>query len=118
MNFKPESEAAYKKVAESFTEETGIPINIVTAAAGTYEQKLASEITKSEAPTIFQVNGPIGLESWEDYCMDLQGTDLYEMLSDKNLALKDGDEVYAVPYTVEGFGIIYRHYGFFESYEK
>ena len=107
LNFKPESEAAYKKVAESFTEETGIPINIVTAAAGTYEQKLTSEITKSEAPTIFQVNGPIGLESWEDYCMDLQGTDLYEMLSDKNLALKDGDEVYAVPYTVEGFGIIY-----------
>ena len=107
LNFKPEAEAAYKKVAESFTEETGIPINIVTAAAGTYEQKLTSEISKSEAPTIFQVNGPIGLESWEDYCMDLQGSDLYEMLSDKNLALRDGDEVYAVPYTVEGFGIIY-----------
>lgn len=107
LNFKPEAEAAYKKVAEDFTEETGIPIRIVTAAAGTYEQTLTSEISKSEAPTIFQINGPIGYETWSDYCMELQDTDFYGMLSDKSLAISEGDDVYAIPYTVEGYGIIY-----------
>ena len=30
-----------------------------------YEQTLKSEMAKSEAPTLFQVNGPVGLASLE-----------------------------------------------------
>lgn len=107
LNFKPEAEAAYKKVAADFTEETGIPIQVVTAASGGYEQTLTSEIAKSEAPTIFQLNGPVGYEAWKDYCLDLSDTDLYRMLSDKSLAITEGDGVFGIPYTVEGYGIIY-----------
>ena len=39
----------------------------ITAADGTYEQTLKSEMAKSEAPTLFQVNGPVGLANWKDY---------------------------------------------------
>lgn len=61
LNFKPEQDAAWKNLAEQYTAETGIPVTVFTAASGTYEQQLMAEMGKSEAPTLFQVNGPVGL---------------------------------------------------------
>ncbi|MEE0945883.1 MAG: ABC transporter substrate-binding protein [Acutalibacteraceae bacterium] len=107
LNFKPESAKAYEKIAKAYEEETGIAVKVVTAAANTYEQTLKSEVAKNDAPTIFQVNGPIGFQSWKEYCADLTDTKLYSYLSDKDLAIKDNGRVYAIPYVVEGYGIIY-----------
>lgn len=107
LNFKPEVAQIYEEIAEKYKEETGVEVKIVTAAANTYEQTLKSEIAKSDAPTIFQVNGPIGYSAWKDYCADLSGTEIYKHLTDKNLAIKSGNGVYGIPYVVEGYGIIY-----------
>ena len=107
LNFKPESAKAYEEIAKVYEEETGVRLKVVTAAANTYEQTLKSEIAKKDAPTIFQVNGPIGFNEWRDYCADLKGTQLYSILSDKTLAITENDSVYAIPYVVEGYGIIY-----------
>ncbi len=107
LNFKPESAKAYEEIAKVYEEETGVRLKVVTAAANTYEQTLKSEIAKKDAPTIFQVNGPIGFNEWRNYCMDLKDTQLYSILSDKSLAITEGDGVYAIPYVVEGYGIIY-----------
>lgn len=107
LNFKPESASVYEEIAKVYKEETGVEVKVVTAAANTYEQTLKSEIAKSDAPTIFQVNGPIGYNEWSDYCLDIKDSKLYSFLSDKSLAIKEGGGVYAVPYVVEGYGIIY-----------
>lgn len=107
LNFKPEAASVYEELAKKYEEETGTAVRVVTAAANTYEQTLKSEIAKSDAPTIFQVNGPIGYDAWKDYCLDIKDSKLYSYLSDKSLAIKDGDGIYAVPYVVEGYGIIY-----------
>lgn len=107
LNFKPESAEMWEEIVEVFTEETGIPATVLTAASNTYEQTLKSEIAKTEPPTLFQINGPVGYQSWKDYCMDLSGTSFYEALSDKSLAITDGDGVYGIPYAIEGYGIIY-----------
>ncbi|MBQ8740015.1 MAG: ABC transporter substrate-binding protein [Clostridia bacterium] len=109
LNFKPESADVYTEIAKKYEEETGVSVKVVTAAANTYEQTLKSEIAKSNAPTIFQVNGPIGYESWKDYCLNIEGSDFAKLLSDDTLAIRDanGEGIYAVPYVVEGYGIIY-----------
>lgn len=107
LNFKPEIADVYKKIAEDYEAETGVKVKVETAASGTYEQTLKSEIAKKDAPTIFQINGPVGYESWKDYCLDLKDTELYGHLLDKTLAVTDGDGVYGIPYAVEGYGIIY-----------
>lgn len=107
LNFKPEIAPVYEEIAKAYKEETGITLNVVTAAANTYEQTLKSEIAKKDAPTIFQINGPRGYASWKDYCADLKDTELYQHLTDKSLAITDGDGVYGIPYVVEGYGIIY-----------
>ena len=106
LNFKPESEESWKKVAEAFTKDTGIDVKIVTAASGTYESTLKSEMSKKEAPTLFQINGPVGFETWKDYCKDLAGTDFANWVSDKSMLVTEGDGVYAVPYCVESYGLI------------
>lgn len=106
LNFKPESAEIWEKVCADFEDQTGIPTSVVTAASGTYEQTLKSEIAKTEAPTLFQINGPVGYQGWKDYCLDLKGTEFYDLLSDKSLAITDGDGVYGIPYAIEGYGII------------
>ena len=107
LNFKPEVATVYNEIARAYEREAGVKLRVVTAASGTYEQTLKSEIGKSEAPTIFIVNGPRGYASWREYCADLSGTELYKHLSDKTLAIREGDAVYGIPAVVEGYGIIY-----------
>ncbi len=109
LNFKPEVAEIYQAIADAYKEETGVTLKVVTAAAGTYEQTLKSEIAKSDAPVLFQINGPRGYANWKDYTADLKDTELYQQLSDKSLAVTDGDGVYGIPYVVEGYGIIYNN---------
>lgn len=107
LNFKPESEEQWKKIAEDYEKETGVKVKVVTAASGTYEQTLKSEVAKKDAPTLFQINGPVGYESWKEYCLDLKDTNLHSHLLNQDMAVKDGDGVYGIPYVEEGYGIIY-----------
>lgn len=97
LSFKPEQTDQWKAIAAKYTEQTGIEVKVQTAASGTYEQTLKSEIAKKDAPTLFQINGPVGYQSWKDYCMDLSGTNLYSWLKDKDMAVTDGDGVYGIP---------------------
>ena len=82
---------------------------MVTASSGTYESTLKSEVAKKNPPTLFQINGPIGYHNWKDYCLDLADTEVYNNLTDKDMAIRgvDGKGVYGIPYVVEGYGIIY-----------
>ncbi len=107
LNFKPEQANIYKEIANEYEKQTGVKVKVVTAAANGYEQTLKSEIAKSDAPTIFQINGPIGYNAWKDYCLDITDSKLYEMLSDKSLAIKSDGKVYGIPFVVESYGIIY-----------
>ena len=109
LNFKPEIADIYKEIANKYEEEKGVKVKVVTAASNTYETTLKSEIAKSDAPTIFQINGPVGYQSWSKYCKNLSDTKLYNYLSDKNLAIKNSDGVFGIPYVVEGYGIIYNN---------
>ena len=106
LNFKPEADEAWQAIAKTYTEQTGVPVTVVTAASGTYEETLSAEIIKEEAPTLFQVNGPVGLANWSDYCYDLNGSSLYNELTSDAFALKDGDAVAGIAYVIESYGII------------
>jgi raffinose/stachyose/melibiose transport system substrate-binding protein len=107
LNFKPEQDKQWQDLAAAYTKETGVPVTVVTAASGQYETTLMSEMAKSDAPTLFQVNGPVGLASWKDYCYDLSGSELYKHLTSDDFALKDGSAVDGIAYVIETYGIIY-----------
>ena len=107
LNFKPEADEYWQELAETYTDETGVPVTVLTAASGEYEKTLKSEMAKTDAPTLFQVNGPVGLASWKDYCYDLSDSDIAGELTDDSFALMDGDEMAGIAYVVENYGIIY-----------
>ncbi|MGN1266959.1 MAG: ABC transporter substrate-binding protein [Dorea sp.] len=107
LNFKPEADEQWQALAEAYTDETGVPVTVLTAASGEYEKTLKSEMAKTDAPTLFQVNGPVGLASWKDYCYDLSGSDIAGELTDDSFALKDGDQTLGIAYVIENYGIIY-----------
>ena len=106
LNFKPEADEAWQTIAKTYTEQTGVPVTVVTAASGTYEETLSAEIIKDEAPTLFQVNGPVGLANWTDYCYDLKGSSICNELTSDSFALKDGDAVKGIAYVIESYGLI------------
>ena len=106
LNFKPEQDEAWQNLAKVYTETTGVPVTVLTAASGTYEETLMAEMGKSEAPTLFQVNGPNGLANWIDYCYDLSGSEVYSHLSNESFALSQDGAVYGIGYVTETYGII------------
>lgn len=107
LNFKPEQGPDWVELAKKYTDETGVPVDVQTAASGTYEEQLKSEMAKTEAPTLFQVNGPVGYATWKDYCYDLKDTELYKHVKSDDFVLKDGDAVPGIAYAIETYGIIY-----------
>ena len=108
LNFKPEAEEALKTIASAYKDKTGVEVKIVTAASGTYQQTLQTEVAKSNPPTIFNINGPVGLATWKDYALDLSGTEFVKALTDTSMALTDEDGVvYGSPLGIEGYGLIY-----------
>ena len=107
LNFKPEAADQWAALAKEYTKEKGVDVKVQTAASGTYEQTLKSEIAKTEAPTLFQVNGPVGYQNWKKYTADMSNTNVYKVLTNQDVALKDGDKVVGVPYVMETYGLIY-----------
>ncbi|MBP3741627.1 MAG: ABC transporter substrate-binding protein [Treponema sp.] len=107
LNFKPEVASVYEELAAAYEKETGVKVIVETAANNTYESTLTAKMATKQAPTLFQINGPVGYSNWKDYCADLTKTEIYKHLSDKSLAITDNGKAYGIPYVVEGYGIIY-----------
>ena len=107
INFKPEQDKAWQALAKSYTKQTGVEVVVLTAADNQYETTLATEMDKKKAPTLFQVNGAMGLEKWKDDCYNLKNTSIYSELTDDSFALKADGEVLGIAYAIETYGIIY-----------
>lgn len=54
LNFKPEQADDWVKLAETYTDETGVQVDVQTAASGTYESQLKSEMAKEERRPCFR----------------------------------------------------------------
>ncbi len=107
LNFKPESDEALQELATMYTEETGVPVTVVTAAAGTYNETLTAEMDKNEAPTLFVAGNQAAVDTWSDYCYDLTGTPIADELNTDSYMLYDADgKLCSIGYCFECYGII------------
>ncbi len=107
LNFKPESDEALQNIAKLYTEKTGVEVKVVTAAAGTYNDTLTSEMDKDEAPTMFVVGNSAAVNTWGEFCYDLTGTDVFNELNTDAYILKDAaGKVCSIGYCYECYGIM------------
>lgn len=107
LNFKPETDGAWKDLASTYTEQTGVEVTVLTAADGQYSTTLQSEMAKSEAPTIFTIGNTTAAQTWNDYTLDLSDSALYSHLTDKSLAITYDGKIAGVANCYECYGIIY-----------
>ena len=107
LNFKPESDEALQQVAKMYEKETGVKVKVVTAASGTYEQQLTSELGKSAPPTLFVIINQAGMDKWSSYVADLTDTAVVKELNTDayNLYTSDG-KLGGIGYCYETYGII------------
>ena len=107
LNFKPEADGTMQELAKLYTETTGIPVKVVTAASGTYSDTRTAEMAKSEAPTIYNIGNKSGLNDWDDYALDLTGTAVAgELTTDEFNLYNDAGELKAIGHCFESYGII------------
>ena len=107
LNFKPESDAAWQELAKTYTEQTGVPVKVVTAASGQYDTTLTAELDKDAAPTMFQVGNVGAVNSYGEFCYNLEGTDVYNEMTTTDFNLKnEAGETVSIGYCYEAFGII------------
>ena len=107
LNFKPEADATMQELAALYTEQTGVPVKVVTAASGTYSDTLTAEMAKSEAPTIFNIGNMSGLKDWDEYALNLAGTPIAGELTTNEFNLyNEAGELKAIGHCFESFGII------------
>ncbi|SEP74488.1 raffinose/stachyose/melibiose transport system substrate-binding protein [Lachnospiraceae bacterium RM5] len=107
LNFKPEADEALQDIAKKYEDETGVKVKVVTAASGTYEETLTAEMDKSDAPTLFVVGNAASVKTWDDYCVDLKGTDVYNELNTDAFTLYDeSGKACSIGYCYESYGII------------
>ena len=90
-----------------YTDKTGIPVQVVTAASGTYDQTLTAELAKSAPPTMFVIGTQIGVNNWKDYALDLTGSAIVDQLNTDAYNLYDeAGRLVSVGYCYECYGII------------
>ncbi len=107
LNFKPELDGTAQELARTYTEKTGVPVQVVTAAAGTYSQTLIAEMDKTEAPTLFVIGNTAGVKDWKDYALDLKGTAIEaELNTDAYNLYDETGKLVSIGYCYECYGII------------
>ena len=107
LNFKPELDETAQALAKTYKEKTGVDVQVITAAAGTYQQTLTAEMDKSAPPTLFVIGNTAGVADWGEYAMDLTGTAIAnELNTDAYNLYDDAGKLVSIGYCYECYGII------------
>ena len=92
--------------AEDFTAETGIEVEVWETSGDNYFTDLKTDLSTEAGPTLFSL-AP-GSESIEmaDYLEDVSGLSFIDKVSAGMVDTVNGKQV-GIPYTLEGFGLVY-----------
>lgn len=94
--------------AQAFEDETGIKVEVWGTTGDDYLQQLKTKLANNQGPTIFNQTGYSELEMLQGYAADLTDLSIVPEVADGLLdPVKVDDKVYGIPYTVEGFGLVY-----------
>ncbi|MDF7640798.1 ABC transporter substrate-binding protein [Bifidobacterium sp. ESL0784] len=109
LNGKTEVADQFKALAKKYTEKTGVEVQISTSSAEEMDETMASELAKSEPPTMFSISGYDDFTKYKSHMAPLQDTEVFSLLNDagKTNAYRDGKNAYTLPYAAEWYGIIY-----------
>ncbi|WP_077624507.1 ABC transporter substrate-binding protein [Sediminibacillus massiliensis] len=110
FQFKVEIKDQLESLVEQYEEENpDVNINVKTVGGGNdYAASLKSAFSSGDEPDIFNVQSPTEVEDYRDYLADLSETEAVGQALDGTLStVTDGEEILGMPFSQEGYGLIY-----------
>lgn len=95
-----------EELAAEYEEETGVSIEVWNTTGDDYFQQLKTKLANNQGPTVFSLAPGAEVEQMKSYVEDLSDLTIADKITDGMASELDG-KVVGVPYTVEGFGMVY-----------
>ncbi|MGO1058501.1 sugar ABC transporter substrate-binding protein [Planococcus sp. FY231025] len=92
--------------AETYTEETGVDVEVIGTTGDDYLQQLQIRLNNGTGPSIMSLQNSTVAESLKSYVYDLSDEEFVSNIA-PNMALTLDDKIVGIPYGVEGFGLVY-----------
>lgn len=95
-----------EKCAKAYTDETGVKVEVWGTTGDDYLQQLKIKLGNNQGPTVFSLAPGSESEQLKAYLTDLSDLSFISDIAD-NMANEVDGKVVGIPYTMEGFGVVY-----------
>jgi raffinose/stachyose/melibiose transport system substrate-binding protein len=92
--------------AKAYTQETGVEVETRGTTGDDYFQQLKTGLANNQGPTIYSVGPGAEVEQLANYLADLSDLPFISKIG-KGMAAEVNGKTVGIPYTVEGFGLVY-----------
>ncbi|GHU78406.1 ABC transporter substrate-binding protein [Spirochaetia bacterium] len=104
---KVEITTQFEAVAAAYQKEKGVEVEVWSTTGDTYFQQLRTRLANNQGPTFFSVGGLNEAEQIKNYLADLSDLPFLSDINESMLGKSDDGKVNGVPFTLEGFGMVY-----------
>ncbi len=95
-----------KACAKAYEEETGVKVEVWETTGDDYLQQLKVRLNNNQHPTIFSLAPGAESQELKNYLADLSDLNFVDKIAE-NMAHEIDGKVVGIPYTLEGFGLVY-----------
>ncbi len=92
--------------AKAYTQETGVEVEVWGTTGDDYLQQLKMKLGNNQGPTVFSLAPGAESEELKKYLADVSDLSFVGDIADNMANVIDG-KVVGIPYTMEGFGLVY-----------
>lgn len=93
-------------LAEEYENETGVKVEVWGTTGDDYPQQIKTKLSNNQGPTIFSLQPGAEVEQLKAYVADLSDLSFVSEIAEGMAPEMDG-QIVGIPYTVEGFGVVY-----------
>lgn len=95
-----------EELAETYEDETGVEVEVWGTTGDDYPQQLKTKLANGQGPTVYSLLPGAESETMKNYEADLSDLSFVDKIVDGMADVID-DKTVGIPYTMEGFGMVY-----------
>lgn len=96
-----------EELAETYRDETGVEVEVWGTTGDDYMQQLKTKMANNQGPTVFSLLPGSESATMENYLEDLSDLSFVDKIAEGMADTNSEGAVVGIPYTMEGFGMIY-----------
>lgn len=96
-----------EELAEEYEAQTGVEVEVWGTTGDDYMQQLKTKMANNQGPTVFSLLPGSESETMENYLEDLSDLSFVDKIAEGMANTNSQGKVVGIPYTMEGFGMIY-----------